>query len=67
MFKDLGGLSASFGKIVAQLGIVFLISYNYQLSSLIKRKYGHILKLQEIKQYLKLMPKIVKVVRAKLR
>ena len=58
IFSELGGLSASIGGILAQLSVLFLISYNYQLSSLISRKYKHTLKLQEIKQYLKLVPEI---------
>lgn len=39
IFSELGGLSASIGGILAQLGVLFLISYNYQLSSMISRKY----------------------------
>ena len=66
VFSQLGGLSASVGGILAQLSILFVMNYNYLLSSVIKRKSQHTLKLQEIKQYLKLIPEITKIIREKL-
>ena len=38
IFSELGGLSASLSGILASISVVFLISYNFQLSSLISRK-----------------------------
>jgi hypothetical protein len=39
IFSELGGLVASVNSILGQLAFVFLISYFFSLSSMIKRKY----------------------------
>lgn len=39
VFSELGGLNASVNSIFGQLGILFLLSYFYSLSSMIHRKY----------------------------
>jgi len=39
VFSELGGLNASVNSILAQFGVLFLMSYFYSLSSMIHRKY----------------------------
>jgi len=54
----LGGLWATFKSLTAQLGVVSIIMYVYNLTQMIKRKDAQKHRFIEIKQYLKHLPQI---------
>jgi hypothetical protein len=46
IFSELGGMVASVNSVFAQFAFIFLISYFYNLSSMIKRKYQNKIDIQ---------------------
>lgn len=58
----LGGLWATFKSLTAQLGVVSIVLYVYNLGQMIKRKDHQRYRILEIKQYLKHIPVITQTI-----